>query len=604
MLLVGNAACWATGPLYQTDYQISQHPIVVVATWDRAAVREHHLIAGNVCKEPEAFTELNVLRVLRGDLQPGKHQLMFGWGVAWNADGSGLATWTSTDIPGDVDDITRPSLWFLDRKRSWDAADPLEYLHIPYYRAVQPLALEPYFQALLTPDRDRAVIALLQAGDPLIVRRALRYACGEIWPWPFGPREGDELAYDRPRERERLLAEAAPAVGRVIDSTLEELRPLAVAVYAELVKTERQPRLRALLADRNPTVRSVAIGLLTRDKDAASLTAMATAVAGVDDASVACRIIDAVTAWDEPRAVPLLIPFLENDRSAYRYGDDWGIPALKARAALHALTGCWFPYRVSAAADAWSQVADLADRPQQKRRLAELLPDPEFPVTAELVGTARPASSQPAPTTEPTRVQSALRAGMYLPADDALVTVRLRNVIGHPITIRRFPSAVNLQWPGGLHDYAAGPQPSEETNADFTDLTPGEVIEFEIALYSSFLRAEPDRRMLRLEYARFPPTCEEHCWIGMLSVEFGALWKEERKFAWVEECWPNGNLRARGQTLNGDRFGEWHFFNEAGDRIRIVDYSGGHAETVCNPAHSDNKRAGRRPATATQTTGP
>jgi hypothetical protein len=90
----------------------------------------------------------------------------------------------------------------------------------------------------------------------------------------------------------------------------------------------------------------------------------------------------------------------------------------------------------------------------------------------------------------------------------------------------------------------------------------------------------------------------------MLSVEFGALWKEERKFAWVEECWPNGNLRARGQTLNGDRFGEWHFFNEAGDRIRIVDYSGGHAETVCNPAHSDNKRAGRRPATATQTTGP
>jgi hypothetical protein len=88
---------------------------------------------------------------------------------------------------------------------------------------------------------------------------------------------------------------------------------------------------------------------------------MATAVAGVDDASVACRIIDAVTAWDEPRAVPLLIPFLENDRSAYRYGDDWGIPALKARAALHALTGAGFRIACPQRQTRVSQVADLAD---------------------------------------------------------------------------------------------------------------------------------------------------------------------------------------------------------------------------------------------------
>lgn len=178
------------------------------------------------------------------------------------------------------------------------------------------------------------MIALLQAGDPLIVRRAAPLRVRRDLALAVRAAKATNWHTIARTSARRLLAEAAPAVERIIDSTLEELRPTGSRGLRRTGENRAPSHAAGVAGGSQPDRAASPSARCSRGTrtPAASLTAMATAVAGVDDASVACRIIDAVTAWDEPRAVPLLIPFLENDRSTYRYGDDWGIPAAKARA--------------------------------------------------------------------------------------------------------------------------------------------------------------------------------------------------------------------------------------------------------------------------------
>jgi hypothetical protein len=590
------------GPAYQTDYQLAKYPIIVVARWNRAEMTRHDLVEGNVLEESEVFTELEVERVIRGDLKPGRHKVRYGWGIGWLDDGTGLATWTSTHIPGDVDDVTKPNLWFLGRQRSWDKTDPTEYLHVPHYRAIQPLVLEPYFEAVASPDRDREVPRLLYSREPLIVRRALGYVCGYVWPWPYEPPCWD--LYGHSEKRERLLVDAASDVEGVIAGNLEEVRPLAVAVYAELTKSGSSVRLGGLLADENPAVRGVALGLLVRQNDASQLGAMINAAAGVRDAEIACKIADVLLAWGEPRTAPILINFLDNDEFAYRYGDDLGIPAIKARTTLHKLTGRWFPFDVAAASEAWSKTECIAEPEQRQRHLAELLPDPEFPVLAELVGKPRTPLAATTPTSRPASaptVSASITAGPFEHEDgDVLATLRVRNVAGHPVTLAGIPSSIEQDWLAGGCSRGLGPRRGEQTSADYVTLDPNEHLELEVSLDGSFLLAEPESRKLTLMYTEFGPIRGPSAWIGALPVRFGALWNEERKLEQVEERWPNGNLRAVGKTVNGKRFGEWQFFNEEGDRIRVVHYTGAQGDAECDPDHPDNKGAGRRPAQTSQ----
>ena len=163
-LLVGSAEAIAPG--FLTDTELLQYPIIVIATWDKAAARDHARVNGNVLEEDEIFTELNVHRVIKGDIQLGKHTLVFNWGVNWKKDGTGLATYTSTDIPGDVNNVSEPNIWFLDRVRSWDDADKTVYLHLPHYRAIQPRILEEYFAALGSKDPQTAVPKFLSFRQP------------------------------------------------------------------------------------------------------------------------------------------------------------------------------------------------------------------------------------------------------------------------------------------------------------------------------------------------------------------------------------------------------------------------------------------------------
>jgi hypothetical protein len=586
---VVSPAAWALAPGYKTDYELSQNPVVVVAQWDRAERTPHQLIHGNVCERSETFTELNVPRVIKGDVKPGKYRLMYSYGLDWRDDGTGLSTWTSTDMLGDVENVTQPNLWLLDRARSWDPNDRTEYLDVPHYRAIQPLALEPYFKALLSADRDREVPRLLSSTEPLVVRRALSYICGYIWPWPFEPGEWD--FYDHPDERERRLVDAAAAVKSVIDGQVEEPRPLAVAVYAELTGDKSTEVLRALLTDQNAAVRGVAIGLLARRKDADSIPAMIKAASGVTDGEVACKICEVVQAWGELRAAPVLFPFLEIEAS----------PASPARSALHALTGCWFPYHTAGAAATWAQAQAAGEAAQQRRRLSEALSDPEFPVAAELVGGPRPSPPSSAPGSSAIVLPELPATATSQPAPtDMAATVRVHNVVKHPVVLSKMPSELEQRWPAGSSGNWMPGYRGWQTVPEFVTLAPGESLEFEVVLDASFLLAEPADRKLSVTYLRLDHGQLPNAWIGELPVRFGELWHEERKAGHVEELWPNGNLRAVGSTVNGQRVGEWEFFNEAGDRIRTVGYTGGGGSAECNPEYPTNKGAGRRPPSATQ----
>lgn len=263
----------------------------------------------------------------------------------------------------------------------------------------------------------------------------------------------------------------------------------------------------------------------------------------------------------------------EFDTFAYQSGEDVGIPALKARKALYEITGHWFPYDVAASAGVWKKVAAIRDSNERKKLLKELLPENEIPLVAELIGSPRKAKD---------------KAG-----DDSIVTVRVRNASGQDITITKLPTGVDQSCPGFS---SSGPFGKDMAKKDFLTLKPLEWTDFEVTLDNNFLIAEPKGRSLKLDYRENGNSFGVNAWIGSLKVEFGANWKEERKVEKVEEFWPNGNLKVTGQTVNGQKHGEWHYFNEDGDRIAKVKYNVNLVSgvTECNPDHRNNKGAGKR----------
>ena len=99
---------------------------------------------------------------------------------------------------------------------------------------------------------------------------------------------------------------------------------------------------------------------------------------------MACRLIDILAKWKDERVFPAIIAFLEYDGFAYQMGDDIGIPALKARSALHKATGLWFPQDVAAAAIAWDKVRTIHDRLEGEKLWKTLVEGVACPVKAVL----------------------------------------------------------------------------------------------------------------------------------------------------------------------------------------------------------------------------
>lgn len=93
--------------------------------------------------------------------------------------------------------------------------------------------------------------------------------------------------------------------------------------------------------------------------------------------------------------------------------------------------------------------------------------------------------------------------------DDVFVTIALSNLSPRPVTVLKYPSDVEMSWPGGNSSYGD----HSATKDDFTTLEPGESIMFEVRLYKSFLRADSSKR-LKLRYLNNGHEVGVNAWLG------------------------------------------------------------------------------------------
>ena len=249
---------WAIAPPSISDEELARYPIIVVAKWDKTSFRAHYRYStnserGKVITAFESYTELNVLRVIKGPMEPGVRMLKIGYGVSWSTNGDQVTSGTSTLLLGEVDTVAEPNLWFLKTSTSWDANDATNYLTLDYYRAIQPLVLEKYFAALPGGKPEAEVRALLASTNATAVSRGLSYACGGDWPWPNDSEFNRLITGSAPLAKKRV--EYADAIEAPLKRGIpKETRPCAVVVYADLAGAKGVPFLRRLLQHEDPGV--------------------------------------------------------------------------------------------------------------------------------------------------------------------------------------------------------------------------------------------------------------------------------------------------------------------------------------------------------------
>lgn len=474
----------AIAPPYLSDEELTRFPILVLAKWPKSELQHHKLVHGNELKKYEAFTELEVIRVIKGRIQPGKHRLMLNQGVVWQQDGSQLRTGTSTDLPGDVENVAEPSLWFLDQASSWDSADHTLYYHLPNYRAIQPRSLEAYFAALASRTLHETAPKLLTSSDSETVHRVLKYIAGGALPWPYH----DEWASPSgSRVRGARLKKHAAAVRKLLEHETPETRRLAASVYAALAGADSVSEMRRLLVDTDPEVRGIATGILAQHEDESSTVAMREAVQGLREPHLACKVVQKLAAWARPEIVPVLAAFLETD-TCWGYSNDYlGSPAIQARSAINKITSCWFPFDVKQSLEAWDRTSEIALPEQRRQKLRLLLPFDSCPIEATLAGTV----------------------------DEAFVTVT--NGSTHAVAITRYPAWVNVTTKSASGSAETGyKRPSSES--DFVLLLPGESTRFQLS-WTDFWRAVQWEQMrIELVYRELGRTYGLPGWIGRVQV--------------------------------------------------------------------------------------
>ncbi len=524
-------------PRYVSDPELAGYPVIVVATWKSTPWRRHEKWSddGYGIERWEAYTRLNILSVLRGNVEPGEVELLKSPGIAWPADGSWVTSGTSTEMVGDVRDITKPCLWFLKRERSWDEELKEEFLSVSNYREIQPLELYEFYLALSQPDAELVVPTLLSADHDLVAERVLLYLCGGMWPWPF-------IGYDLDGRRayhEPLRAEA----GRVWDylhANVTERHPIAASVYAELADEDDIENVRTLLDDRDAHVRAIALGALARYRDEVSSSRFAKAIEGYEDGT-AFAVVDALAAWNSSRVVPALIEFLQTDLWNQIGEDLIDMPAIKAQLALKEITGHVFPFDVALSKKAWHNATRTDDRAERRTILGEIAPADETPLVAAAVGVPRK------------EIPEELTKLFRVPKDYEWSTiVRLQNVSSRPVTVVEYPSGGEIRTSRSLSGFGNhysrmcsrfGFGDATFENQRFTTIAPGTSTEFEVVLPQSFLVDSPHKRRLRLLYLDSGKDQGLKAWLGSLDVRFGADWspnQEDKAFATDED-----NLAAR-----------------------------------------------------------
>jgi len=371
----------AVPPIFVPDEELAKMPVIVVGRWNKAAVESHNQCKGDVCITLESRTELVIDRVIEGKIKPGEHKILLGPFVGWQENGGEVFSFTSTEMMGDVKEVTRPNIWFLNFRRSWDKKDPNIYPSLDTYRGVQPISLEPYYLALRGANPRATVPQFLNSKDSEVLDRSLKFVCGGVLPWPYDPDEFQRFV--EPRTRQFLLRGEAGAVEKLLASKDKTVRRLAASVYAELAGKKSVDRMTQLLADPDAHIRAIAIGVLAQRDAIPSEKVLMNAARGIEDGFMASKVIEALRRCKSERVVPTLISFLQNDDGGS--AQTLQLPAFEAQEALKELTGHTFPLHVQTSQDAWEKTRQIPDTRRRREYLAKILPYDPAPVEAVLL---------------------------------------------------------------------------------------------------------------------------------------------------------------------------------------------------------------------------
>ena len=520
-----------------SDRTLLQYPIIVVGKWAGTPFKDQRRVEEDTEYWFELRTDLIIERVIKGDIAPGTYPLLLvGYSRCyWSAKGGVIHTGTSSEMVGDAP-VQESNLWFLTRRRSWNPKDGQMYLAIEHYRAVQPLSLEPYFKALGSRDPDDEVCRLLSSDEPLMIKRCLRHMCGGVLPgadFPFPDWYGPKQEWDP------LVARAETVSGLLVNKNAE-IRGMAARVYAKLAGENSVGRIRPLLRDDDPSVRGIAIICLAQNDDADSVSNMIESVNGIEEPSGACELIAALEKWGREDSVPAVIAFLQNDRYC---GGQCDIPAIQAQRALQKITGHIFPFDVAASRAAWQKAKAIQDHEARMVFLEKHLHYDESPIEARLVN------------------------------DRGKPEIAVTNVSGKNLTILRIPSRSDYSGErGGGGGVTMWDVKGKE---DFVQIDPGGSFKFDfpVELDEWFLYSEPRSREVVLRYLRNGNEFGLSAWMGKISATVGPGWIDQpRTVKSVEEQWPNGRVRCKGQTLNGKKHGVWTYWDQDGNRTEEVEY--------------------------------
>lgn len=474
-------------PRFVSDQQLAKSPFIVVAKWEKVPWTE----LPNNSKPFVAKTKLRILRTVKGPTIDGEViDLKLGRVITWDADGRFLSSATSANLPGDVDDITVPCLWFLDRAKVLDPNSEDHELSIDHYREVQPIDLESYYLALGTENAERDIPQLLTPDNPVLAKRVLHFIVGGQPVWPRS--KSTKQFFRGPLEEGKVLKAEAARVWGIVGSDAQELRPLAVSVYASLNGIDGDQNLRSLLSDQNSHLRGTALGILTNHRDMMSLSQSEKAIQGIEDGYLLCAIIKEISAWGNDQNVPALISCLQSGGSK-RFYEDTLVPALQARKVLHEITGCWFPLNVSKSLDAWRIVEEENVKEKRYSTLAMHLGEKEFPLLAELVG-------QPSHSSE--------KSG----DGTVLVKIQILNTSTHELWITRNPCEVRTNYPGASLSIGT------EVEDDFVEIAPQGRHVIQVSISPSFLNADPLKRKLEISFYCPDGKIGKNQWVGTLLV--------------------------------------------------------------------------------------
>jgi hypothetical protein len=160
-VLLGSTTANALWPIFYTDLQLAQSPVVVIGYWPNAPIHEA------TAQKDQTTTTLVITQVLYGKAQVGKTQIVAPFATYWKD----VFITVSNQFPPEVYDCSKPNIWFL-RHEEVAGVRSQRSLEAYTYRSIQDLKYLPLYKALRSRNREKAVTPLLESSDPQIAKRA------------------------------------------------------------------------------------------------------------------------------------------------------------------------------------------------------------------------------------------------------------------------------------------------------------------------------------------------------------------------------------------------------------------------------------------------